>query len=133
MLSRFVMAFPWWLRWQSICLQCQKPGFDPWVGKIPWRRKWQPTPVFLPGKSHGQRKLVLYSPWVAKSWTRLSNFTFTFLPRNKCLLISWLQSPSAVILEPPKIKSITVSIFSLFICHEVMGSAAMICFLNVEL
>ncbi|CAI9153806.1 unnamed protein product [Rangifer tarandus platyrhynchus] len=38
------------------------PGFDPWVGKIPWRMKWQPTPVLLPGKSHGQRSLVGYSP-----------------------------------------------------------------------
>ena len=38
------------------------PGFDPWVGKIPWRRKWQPTPVFLPGESHGRRSLVSYSP-----------------------------------------------------------------------
>ena len=37
--------------------------FDPWVGKIPWRRAWQPTPVFLPGESHGQRSLVGYSPW----------------------------------------------------------------------
>ena len=37
--------------------------FDPWVGKIPWRRKWQPTPVFLPGKSQGQRSLVCYSSW----------------------------------------------------------------------
>ena len=37
--------------------------FDPWVGKIPWRRKGQPTPVFLPGKSHGQRNLVVYNPW----------------------------------------------------------------------
>ena len=37
-------------------------GFDPWVGKIPWRRKWQPTPVFLPGKSHGQKSLASYSP-----------------------------------------------------------------------
>ena len=41
-------------------------GFDPWVGKIPWRRKWQPTPVFLPGKSHGQRSLTGYSPWSHK-------------------------------------------------------------------
>jgi len=40
--------------------------FDPWVGKIPWRRVWQHTPVFLPGKSHGQRKLVGYSPWGLK-------------------------------------------------------------------
>ena len=38
-------------------------GFDPWVGRIPWRRKWQPTPVLLPGKSHGQRSLVGYSSW----------------------------------------------------------------------
>ena len=38
-------------------------GFDPWVGKIPWRRKLQPTPVFLPEKSHGQRGLASYSPW----------------------------------------------------------------------
>ena len=39
------------------------PGFHPWVKKIPWRRKWQPTPVFLPGESHGQRSLASYSPW----------------------------------------------------------------------
>ena len=38
-------------------------GFDPWVVKIPWRRAWQPTPVFSPGESHGQRSLVGYSPW----------------------------------------------------------------------
>src|SRR5574340_1815529 len=43
-----------------------------------WRRKWHPTPVLLPGKSHGQRSLVGCSPWVAKSWERLSDFTFTF-------------------------------------------------------
>ena len=40
----------------------KRHGFDPWVGKIPWRRAWQPTPVFLPGESHGQRSLVSYSP-----------------------------------------------------------------------
>jgi len=40
----------------------KRPGFSPWVGKIPWRRAWQPTPVFLPGESHGQRSLVGYSP-----------------------------------------------------------------------
>ena len=50
----------------SICLQCRRPGFDPWVGKIPWRRKWQPTPGLLPGKSHGLRSLVGYSPWGCK-------------------------------------------------------------------
>ena len=43
--------------------QCWKPGFYLWVGEIPWGRKWKPTPVFLPGKSHGQRRLAGYSPW----------------------------------------------------------------------
>ena len=42
---------------------CKRCTFDPSVGKIPWRRAWQPTPVFLPGESHGQRSLVGYSPW----------------------------------------------------------------------
>ena len=51
----------------------------------------------------------------------LSRLVITFLPRSKPLLISWLWSPSAVILEPPKIKSVTVSIVSPSICHEVMG------------
>ena len=41
--------------------------FDPWVGKIPWRRAWQPISVFLPGESHGQRSLVGYSPWDHKA------------------------------------------------------------------
>ena len=49
-----------------VCLQYRTPGFDPWVRKIPWRRKWQPTPVFLPGESHGQRSLAGCSLWSCK-------------------------------------------------------------------
>ena len=45
------------------CRRGKRLGFDPWVWKIPWRRKWQPTPVFMPGESHGQRSLAGYSPW----------------------------------------------------------------------
>ena len=60
----------------------------------------------------------------------LSRLIIDFLPRSKCLLISWLQSPSAVILEPPKIKSLTASIVSPSICHEVMESDAMILILK---
>ena len=56
----------------------------------------------------------------------LSSFVIAFLPRRKCLLISWLQSSSAVILEPRKIKSVIVSIVSPSTCHEVMGLDAMI-------
>ena len=55
------------------CLQCRRPGFYFWVRKIPWRRKWQPTPVFLPGESHGQGSLAHYSLWGSKSQTWLSN------------------------------------------------------------
>ena len=54
------------------CRRCKRCGFDPWVGKIPWRRTWQPTPVVLPGESHGQRILAGTVHGVIKSWTRLS-------------------------------------------------------------
>ena len=56
----------------------------------------------------------------------LARFVIAFLPRSKCLLISWLQSLSTVILESEKIKPVTASTFSLSICHEVMGPDAMI-------
>ena len=48
------------------CKRHKRPSFDPWVGKISWRRAWQPTPVFLPGETQGQRSLVGYSPWGCK-------------------------------------------------------------------
>ena len=47
-------------------LQCRRPRFDPWFGIMPWRRKWEPTPVFLPKKFYGQRSLASYSPWGLK-------------------------------------------------------------------
>ena len=75
----YMPGFPWWLRRWSVCLQGGRPGFNPWVGKIPWRRKWQPTPVLLPRKSHGRRSLVQAAVHgVAKSQAQLSDFTFTF-------------------------------------------------------
>ena len=85
------------------------------------------------GDSEEQGSLGAVVHGVAKSQTRLSEFTLlhfrviiTILPKSKHLLISWLKSPSAVILEPKKIKSVTVSIVSPFICHEAMGPDAMI-------
>ena len=66
-------------QWQRLCLQCRSCGrrmFSPWVGKIPWRRAWQPTPVFLPGDSHGQRSLVGYNPQgrrVRQDWNDLAH------------------------------------------------------------
>ena len=60
-------------------------GFDTWVRKMPWSRKWQPTPVFLPGKSHRQRSLAGYSPWVHKESTGLDKETTT-MRKKHCFL-----------------------------------------------
>ena len=54
---------PWWLSWYRICLHCGRTGFNPWVGKIPWRREQLPTLVFWPGEFH-----ELYGPWGGKKW-----------------------------------------------------------------
>jgi len=68
-------GLPWGHSGKESTCQCKRCGFDPWVGKIPWRRKWQTTPVFLTGESHGQRSLVDHSSWIHEvemSWTRLN-------------------------------------------------------------
>ena len=78
------------------------------------------------------RKTIVLTRWTFISkvmsllFNMLSSSVIVFLPRSKCLLVSWLQSPSSVILEPKKIKSVTISIVSPSVCHEVMGLDAMI-------
>ena len=61
--SRHLIGLPRWLSGKESACKCRRHGFSPWVVTIPWWRKWLRTPVFLPGKSHGQRSLVCYSPW----------------------------------------------------------------------
>jgi len=61
--SPFLRCLPRWHSGKESACQSRRSGFNPWVGKIPWSRKWQLTPVFLTEKSHGQRSLVGYSPW----------------------------------------------------------------------
>ena len=68
---------PWEERSLSQFQRRKRCRFNPWVRKIPWSRKWQSIPVFLPGKFHGQRSLVCYSPWVTKSQTQLSKSACT--------------------------------------------------------
>ena len=63
---------PRWLSGKESACQCRRRGFDPWVGKIPWKSKWQSTPIVLPGESHGQRSLLGYSLQGCKSQTQLS-------------------------------------------------------------
>ena len=62
---------------KCLCLQCGRPGFDPWVRKILWRGKWQPTPVLLPGKSHGRRSMIGYSPWGRRESDKIEWLHFT--------------------------------------------------------
>ena len=65
-------GLPWWLSGKESTCQCRRCRYNPWVGNFPWKRKWQPTPVFLPGKSHGQRSLGATVHGVSKSQTGLS-------------------------------------------------------------
>ena len=83
-------------------------------------------PDVTTGKTKALTKQTFVGKVMSLLFNMLSRLVITFLPRSKCLLISWLQSPSAVILEPPKIKSVTVSIVSPSVCHEMMGPDSMI-------
>ena len=75
----------------------RRPEFNPWVGKVPWRRAWQPSPVFLPGEVHGQRSLAGYSPWGCKESDRTEGLT--------CKLINWRCLPWA---NPSRYVSCTI-------------------------
>ena len=83
-------------------------------------------PYMTTGKTIVLTRQTSVGKVISLLFNMLSRLVITFLPRNKCVLISWLQSPSAVILETPKIKSVTVSTISPSICYEVMGPNAMI-------
>ena len=83
-------------------------------------------PYRITGKTIALTRWTFIGKVMSLLFNMLSRFATAFLPRSKCLLISWLQSPSAVILEPKKIKCVTVSTVSLYICHEVIGPVAMI-------
>ena len=85
-----------------------------------------PHPYVTIGKTIALTRWTPVSKVISLLFNMLSRLVITFLPRSKRLLISWVQSPSAVILEPRKIKSDTVCTVSPSICHEVMGLDAMI-------
>ena len=95
LLLQVFLGLPWWLRQQSVCLQCRRPGFDSSVGKIPWRRKWQSTTALLPGKSHGWRRLAGYSPWGRKESNTTERLHFHFPG------VSWLPTFA---FQSPKMK-----------------------------
>ena len=84
------------------------------------------------GKTIALTRQTFVSKVISLLFNMLSRLLIAFLTRSKCLLISWLELPSAVILEPKKIKALIVSIVSPSICHEVMGLSHDLSFLNVE-
>ena len=107
------VAYPsWWLCGKECACQRSRCGFDPWVRKIPLRRKWQPTLVFLPRKSHGQRSLVGCSPWGCKESDTTeqlnihaqpipstspeisSNKWLTQSVKQRCRMIPWKSHPA---------------------------------------
>ena len=88
-LKRLSSSSSRWLRRESVCLQSGRPGFNPWVGKNSWRRKLQPAPVFLPGKSHGWRGLVGYSPWGCKESDTTEQLHFTSRDMKELCLNLW--------------------------------------------
>ena len=115
--SRTKRGLPWWLRWLKHLPAMRETRFDPWVGKIPWRRKWQPTPVLLPGKSHEWRSVVSYSPWNhkepdtterlyflrTKKCNQLSCISYSLLPglEKYCVNLDSLKYLKMVILSLP--------------------------------
>ena len=108
-----VFGLPWWLSGKESACQCSRHRFDSWVGKIPWRRKWQPTPVFLPGKSHRQRSLVGYGPWGCKesdTTERLSSHRKGEFVYN-VVLSSGIQPSDSVIIH------IRLLFFQIFFFH----------------
>ena len=83
-------GFPGGTSGEEPAYQCRRPKrcrFDPWVGKLPWRRKWQPAPIFLPGEFHGQRSLAGCSPWghTESDTTEVTEHTACMYSNNKAL------------------------------------------------
>ena len=88
-------------------------GFNLWVRKIPSRRKWQHTPVFLPGELHGQRSLAGYSPWGSQSRTQLSDFHFFLSVFNQCFAYKHLHSFQTPVVTDRAIVNTVLSVYDL--------------------
>ena len=83
------------------CRRCKRDKFSPWVGKIPWRRKWQPSPVFLPGESHGQRSLLGFGPQGHKELdtTEVTEHTHSHCTRSQAPVINKIFTVSFTVDE----------------------------------
>ena len=99
------MGFPGGTHGQETAFQCwrhKRCYFDPWIGKIPWRRAWQPTPVFLPGESHGQRSLVGCSPQghTGLDMTEVTQHAAPYIPSGPITAVWWNHLPPGIHIVP---------------------------------
>ena len=111
-----VPGLPLWLNWQKICLQCRRPGFNPWVGKIPWRRKGCPLQYY---GLENSMDCIFHG--VAKSWTRLSNLHFSLHLGCQICIQSYSQysficlvSAGFVVMFPLLLLVLVICVFSHF-------------------
>ena len=111
------MWLPWWLSWWRNCLQCRKPQFTPWVRMILWRREWQPTLVFLPGKSHGQRSWWATVHRFAKSRTWLQCLNHNHISMAK-LSELMEQYWCVIVKQNPCLNQIFLSFFFLYFLFQ---------------
>ena len=79
LIRKIMQGLLWWLSGKESACQCRRQGFNPWVGKISYRRAWQPTPVFLPGEFVRQRSLVGYSPWGRKELDTTEQLSLSYM------------------------------------------------------
>ena len=128
---------------KRIHLQCRRPGLHPWVGKMTKHRKWQPTPVILPGKFHGQRSLAGYSPWnhkaldmtdwahpyiywafvwKAKHFTCISHVIVKQLYVVYTAFCSWVNTICGGLSNFPKVTVFVGGMFKVWIHHYLMKS-----------
>ena len=107
-ISSFCIGFPQWLSRQKILLQCRRHRrhrFKPWIGKILWRRKWQSTPVFLPGEFHGQKSLAGYSLWGHKVLGMSEHMAYKthssqLHTHSQCVRLSGIYYPCVMMVIP---------------------------------
>ena len=101
-----ILLWAWNCSWASLMAQMAKnpsasgrPGFNPWVGKIPWRREWLPTPVFWPGELHGQRSLAADSPWGRKEsdTTKWLSLSLRYMKTKLNIENLWLKAKLVIV------------------------------------
>ena len=98
--------------------RCKRHRFDPWVGKILWRRKWQPSPVSWPGKSHGQRSLVGHSPWGCREWDTTERRQTHAYTHEKVVTIIAISNQLAIISFQNKEGDLTKGFASDYLCEQ---------------